>query len=63
MTLTSKKRYQSSSGMSANGFGSKMPTLFTSTSTAGSLAITAAAPAELEKSATVVSSAGACTCN
>src|SRR5947209_7811243 len=55
MTLTSNKRYQSASGISANGFGSKMPTLFTSTSTTGSFAITASAPAELEKSATIPS--------
>jgi len=32
-------------GISANGFGSKMPTLFTRTSSAGSFAITASAPA------------------
>src|SRR5689334_16679787 len=46
----SKRRYQSASGISPNGLGSKMPTLFTSTSTTGSFAITDSAPAEPEKS-------------
>src|SRR5437879_2116247 len=55
LTFISKRRYQSASGISANGLGSKMPTLFTSTSTAGSFAITASAPAEPEKSAAMPS--------
>ncbi len=50
MTLISKNRNQSASGICANGFGSKIPTLFTSTSTAGSFAMMVSAAAELEKS-------------
>jgi hypothetical protein len=50
MTLTSKKRYQSASGISQNGFGSNIPTLFTSTSTAGSFAMIFCAPDGSEKS-------------
>src|SRR6266404_101527 len=55
ITFISKKRYQSASGISANGLGSKMPTLFTSTSTAGNFAITASAPAKPQKSAAMPS--------
>src|SRR5438874_919086 len=37
-TFTSKNRRQSSSGICSNGFGSKMPRLFTRMSTAGTVA-------------------------
>src|SRR6266404_6297251 len=63
ITFISKRRYHSASGISANGLGSKMPTLFTSTSTAGSFAITASAPAEPEKSAAMPSTLAAAACD
>jgi len=40
-----EEAYQSASGISANGFGSKMPHCSPRTSSAGSFAITASAPA------------------
>jgi hypothetical protein len=63
LTLISKKRNQSASGISGNGFGSKMPTLLTSTSTAGNVAMTASAPAASEKSATMPSTFAAGVCD
>ena len=50
-TLTSKKRSQSASGISANGLGSKMPRLLTSTSALGTCFMKAATPAALPRSA------------
>src|SRR5712692_6610579 len=50
-TLVSKRRSQSSSGISVNGFASKMPTLFTRTSTSGTSASRRAAPRAVPRSA------------
>src|SRR5712691_7321821 len=50
-TLVSKRRSQSSSGISVNGLTSKMPTLFTRTSTSGSSASSRAAPRAVPRSA------------
>jgi len=49
--LTSKKRSQSSSGMSKKSFGSKMPALLTRISTSGTAASSALQPAAVETSA------------
>ncbi|MGY2936761.1 hypothetical protein ACVWZ6_006363 [Bradyrhizobium sp. GM6.1] len=51
ITLTSKKRLQSSSGMSKKSLGSKMPALLMRMSTSGSAAASALQPAAVETSA------------
>src|SRR5258707_535376 len=51
ITLTSKKRLQSSSGISKNPLGSKMPVLLMRMSTSGSAATSVLHPATVETSA------------
>src|SRR5688500_5332010 len=52
MTLVSKKRIQSASGISKNGFGSKMPALLTRMSVAATAPVRALQPASVATSAT-----------
>ena len=62
MTLTSKNRCHSLSEICSNGFGSKIPRLFTSTSTSGKRRTTSSTPAVVPRSAAIPSTFAPAVC-